>query len=832
MGITLNKKASVPSNSVRKLYDLYASGDYVLCINFANALLKEFDTSLSILKILGAALAHEHRFDEAITIFVSILNFEGANAETFNNLGLVYFRKGDSDTAIKYYLKSLELETGYVDARKNIARAYLNKKDPQSAIEHFTLAIESKPNDLQLLSQLTELHTSLGNLSEAIKIVQLGLKHSDDLPSILVLQGTVYQKFGKFEQVIEVLQKCVKLYPNFVEGYLQLALTFMQLHEYHRTIQILQEADKKCGPTDRVLNLLGIVHEEIGDYEQAMTYFMLSLELNADNHNTLNNIGLHFLKIGNPGEALSYFCKSLSVRGENNEALQYFGSLMTTDSNLSLKKEWGQYLYMLLSGTNVMRPRDIASTIIKYCYEHNALNELLDEALQVENSAGFKAIINKFNQQYFLINLMKVTPIPDLKIERALGQLRKFILLNIDNLDPTNLFSTFTEALAIQCFINEHIYHLTYSESVALEKLRSKCHERSRRSEPLLEHELLCLAYYLDVAEFINEIPDPKHGKLQNLVQLTYTNYYLEKDIKKSIKSVSNIYDSTSQIVRDQYEQNPYPRWIKTYYRNKPLSLMQMAEQLDLNVENSSVFQRKTLDILVAGCGTGQHSISTSKRFNECRVKAIDLSRSSLAYAIRKTQEQRIDNIEYLHGDILEISDTWHEFDVIESVGVLHHMKDPLLGWAHLIKLLKPGGLMKIGLYSVHARKIVSELRSEFQNRRNISPHDIRATRTKILAGERIQHKAISQMNEFYSMSEFRDLILHEEEHTYNLFQIENMLNDLGLIFCGFEGIQQKKIFKKHYPKSNLSELAKWNTLEEKQPSLFSGMYQFWCQKI
>ena len=43
-------------------------------------------------------------------------------------------------------------------------------------------------------------------------------------------------------------------------------------------------------------------------------------------------------------------------------------------------------------------------------------------------------------------------------------------------------------------------------------------------------------------------------------------------------------------------------------------------------------------------------------------------------------------------------------FDLIESNGVLHHMADPWAGWRVLLSLLRPGGFMRIGLYSEIAR--------------------------------------------------------------------------------------------------------------------------------
>ena len=77
---------------------------------------------------------------------------------------------------------------------------------------------------------------------------------------------------------------------------------------------------------------------------------------------------------------------------------------------------------------------------------------------------------------------------------------------------------------------------------------------------------------------------------------------------------------------------------------------------------------------------------------------AIDLSLASLAYAQRKTEEFRIENIKYMQTDILDLGQLNKKFDFIKSVGVLHHMADPIASWKALTNCVKPGGLMKIGL--------------------------------------------------------------------------------------------------------------------------------------
>ena len=98
-----------------------------------------------------------------------------------------------------------------------------------------------------------------------------------------------------------------------------------------------------------------------------------------------------------------------------------------------------------------------------------------------------------------------------------------------------------------------------------------------------------------------------------------------------------------------------------------------------LGLSNYEHFSDKP-QILVAGCGTGQNAIASASCFKDSQVTAIDLSLSSLGYAKRKTKEFGLQNIKYLQGDILCISRLQKTFDIIECVGVLHHMSEPKVG--------------------------------------------------------------------------------------------------------------------------------------------------------
>lgn len=83
-----------------------------------------------------------------------------------------------------------------------------------------------------------------------------------------------------------------------------------------------------------------------------------------------------------------------------------------------------------------------------------------------------------------------------------------------------------------------------------------------------------------------------------------------------------------------------------------------------------------------------------------------------------------------------------------------------------------------------------------------------------------------------YSLSEFRDLLFHIQEHQFNKEDLKGAFERLNLSFCGFENkIAVDRFVNEHNGLSEKFNLQKWAKFEQKYPDSFSSMYQFWCQK-
>ena len=214
---------------------------------------------------------------------------------------------------------------------------------------------------------------------------------------------------------------------------------------------------------------------------------------------------------------------------------------------------------------------------------------------------------------------------------------------------------------------------------------------------------ILTLASYKSLSQYDWHNQLVENDKIRDVMMRHVVNYKREQDYKLRINALGNLKDETSKRVRNQYEASPYPRWVQTALSPNPMPVKKLLAELDLKLYSLQNFGDKGLQILIAGCGTGQHAIGTATRFAECEVLAIDLSLSSLAYARRQTEELGLSNIEYLQAGILEISELDRKFDIIESVGFFTTCSN--LSWKTLSNCLKYGGLMRIGLYSDAARQ-------------------------------------------------------------------------------------------------------------------------------
>ena len=93
--------------------------------------------------------------------------------------------------------------------------------------------------------------------------------------------------------------------------------------------------------------------------------------------------------------------------------------------------------------------------------------------------------------------------------------------------------------------------------------------------------------------------------------------------------------------------------------------------------------------------------------------------------------------------------------------------------------------------------------------------------------------KQVTRAEDFFTMSECRDLLFHVQEHRLTLPQISAFMADNDLKFLGFEiDAGAQALYRSRFPgDAAMTDLASWQVFEREKPDTFVGMYQFWVQK-
>lgn len=589
------------------------------------------------------------------------------------------------------------------------------------------------------------------------------------------------------------------------------------------------------------LHLQGLVASKQTKFDQAINYITKALSIDPTYTEAFGNLGSIQFRAGNIQDSLAAYFNAIALSPDNQKYWSGMALALPLFSFTSADENLLQYLLGALDQPSI-RPKNIAKSIFSALKLHPDIADLIHRpGVGFDRDENYAERAERLSDIPLLIRILTLCGINDPEAENLLTNLRCWMLNTATESAADQRGLVFSVALANHCFVTDYVYSVSETEKNSVKELAKKIlhHlEKDKYINPLW----LCAIgafwslYGLPHAERI--LDREWSASLQPLLNIQLSEPLEEQKLRSTISTLTPIHNGVSRSVRDQYEENPFPRWTKTDFSVSPGTMEQVLTRFGISFKGLNIPFPKRPSILIAGCGTGAHAIGTATLVTNCQVLAVDLSLSSLAYALRKTNLLGIKNIQYGQADILELGAIGKTFDVIESVGVLHHTDDWLAGWRTLEDLLRPGGLMRIGLYSEMARQEVAWARNHISEK-SYSPtaSDIRTCRQDIKAMAANGDEKMLQLTgarDFYSLNDCRDLLFNVQEHHLTLPQIDDALKTLGLTFLGFEivddALMQK--FQQANPEADAStSLSAWHQFEMDNPYTFMGMYKLWVQK-
>ena len=198
--------------------------------------------------------------------------------------------------------------------------------------------------------------------------------------------------------------------------------------------------------------------------------------------------------------------------------------------------------------------------------------------------------------------------------------------------------------------------------------------------------------------------------------------------------------------------------------------------------------------ILDAGCGTGVSTDYLCHLNAGAEILAVDISAGALDVARERLRRSGgADQVQSLRQEQRSLLDLQEEgrFDYINSVGVLHHLRDPLAGLKALGQQLAPQGLLHLFLYADAGRWEIH------RTQRALEVLEAGTGANGLMLGRELfsdlpETNRLRRTHEqrwaldTHADANFADMYLHPQETSYDLKRLMALIKSSGLCFAGF----------------------------------------------
>ena len=355
----------IPENNEQKkrLYRILSKtfesqGDFKKALKYIDAGLKvdkrESKETAKLLGMKGWIITKEGRYKEALELLYeerdmanSIHDKEGV-ANSYDHLGILYYRMGDYDKAIFHLKKSLDMAREIEDkplecaVLNNLGIVYEEMGKIDTAVEYYeeSAKIAEKINDKYtlgaILNNISVAYQDRGDLEKSMNYLRRAMKIEEMLGDkfgyALSLDniGNIYREMGNIEEAIKYhltsiqVGKDIDSKSTITESMVSLAEDYINSGDYKIAKKYAMDALEiaksiRSKPFIRAANrTIAEIYRETGDYETSLNYFMFAMppkdetEL-AEMGFTCFELALLYKKMGKTGDANNCFQKALRI---------------------------------------------------------------------------------------------------------------------------------------------------------------------------------------------------------------------------------------------------------------------------------------------------------------------------------------------------------------------------------------------------------------------------------------------------------------------------------------------------------------------------------------
>jgi tetratricopeptide (TPR) repeat protein len=256
----------------------HQAGDVAGAIDGYRAYLKQRPDSPLALINLGAAYAHEGRYEEAIVEYQRALKIQPENGSARLNLALAYYKTGRVDSAAVELDQVHRAAPGELQPVLLLADCWLAMGENKKVIALLDPVWERRTDDLAITYLLGTALVRDEQFSRGQALIDRILRNGNSAETWLLL-GTAKLKAGDFPAALADLEKAIELNPNLPGVQSFYGETLMRTGDPGRAAAAFRQA-LAADPFDYTANLqLAILLAEDEKYDEAAPLFEHALRV-------------------------------------------------------------------------------------------------------------------------------------------------------------------------------------------------------------------------------------------------------------------------------------------------------------------------------------------------------------------------------------------------------------------------------------------------------------------------------------------------------------------------------------------------------------------------
>ncbi|MGZ5929886.1 MAG: tetratricopeptide repeat protein, partial [Rhizomicrobium sp.] len=524
--------------------------------------------------------------DEAVTCYRQVLALKPDLASAHHNLGNALFGQGNLEQAEASYRRALTLQPSLASAHNNLGIVFYERDKLDEAMACYREAIALEPDYAEALNNLGAALCRRGAFDEGEAFIRRALALKPGIAGAHDNLGALLWEQGKLEEAEASIRRALALAPGFT----------------------------------RALDNLGSMLTDQGRLNEAIAIYRQLLQIRPGDSDGLNGLATVLAARGDTARALETILQSLQIK-ETASAKRIFVDIVRQHRWSADSREARRAMARALTEPWA-RPDELAHTSASLIKQSAPIGVCVARAAQAwPHSLSASELFGPDGPKMpaddgLLLALLVSAQNTDVELERFFTMARRLLLEAAEGDGADDAGMGFYAALARQCFINEYVFFHSEEEICRAGGLRDALVAALESGTPISSLRLLVVAAYFPLhslsgaARLLDGVwPEPVSAVLVQQVREPQE----EARLRATIPRLSPIEDSISRLVQNQYEENPYPRWVRMPSIERANTIIRYLRRKCPLADFQSGRGGKMVDFLSAGCGTGQLALEIAQ---------------------------------------------------------------------------------------------------------------------------------------------------------------------------------------------------------------------------